>query len=201
MNYIALHIATKTWYCAPPQVRITTNHLYARFVVGDPNHASRPHSGHMQRQKAGDVMLALTVFNFPAICLAQMLNTLLHAAQKAHIEKADAYHRQRQHKVQLAGTPTQAMPPSCCQIDLEQCCCQAANSTHRLTGPTFSGMVSKSLTSLRSRSLSCDPSPDRSTSGTSCFSPICTNTLHTIWHRNICMQAAQDLSSHSSSLL
>lgn len=129
-----------------------------------------------------------------------MLDTTLHTAPHAHLEQANAKHihkQRQQHKSEFAGTVTAAMPPSCCQIDLELCCCQAAHSTHRLMGPTLSGTVSKSLTSLRSSSLSCDPRPDRSTSGTSCLSPIYTNTLHYICHPTAGMQAAAGLSTHT----
>lgn len=63
--------------------------------------------------------------------------------------------------------------------------------THRLTDAILSGTTSKSLTRLRSRSLSCDPRPDRSTSGTSCLSPICTHThRRNCVRKSICMHVA-----------
>lgn len=80
---------------------ITTIIFMQGFVIVDPNNVSR---------RAHDVMLASTSFDIPAICLAQLLNTLLPTAQKMQFEEADAkhIHRQRQHKSQLAKTPTQA---------------------------------------------------------------------------------------------
>ena len=84
---------------------------------------------------------------------------------------------------------------------VERCCCHAAHSAHRLTDGILLETISKSLTSLRSRSLSCDPRPDRSTSGTSCLSPICSNTPQALCSHVSTCKWLQGLGTHNTCTL